>query len=956
MKRLGSVPTLTLAVVEICRSLLADDESPLDRGPHSSEFKEALASNLTACNKVVCDDAGSVQKLQAASWVCAVLTTALGDSSTMQYFTSPRAKDARAGLYLLLEMALQPVAELVDADDTPSLALPVLQCVANLLTNAQSSMRKEVVGMALQPLVALASSSQLRPYIQRHACRAIGALVRDSSEACAPCASALMSCVVRGSVADAAQETEVLTFRFQAILALSNVLVVNRDATWTADANFEPSLRAVQRELLLALKGVRVNAPKGHGSNIEGYDASLGQIGHACAQFVDSLVGNRRAWAAALGTQRAMPLVMLVIQLPISALPGQDGLPSAPAEFGFHALDELNTRAMNKGSVAWLEHVKTFVKGGGTSALVAALTSGHEEISGRAACFLSNLMTAIFRMQHEHNVPPPVRFADDKRLLSALILIAVDAHKMKSRNAALGALAGLCNQDSGSRNNVGKANATAYLLEMLVKLQPEHAFVPSPGPNPTEEVGTPEVVESVFRILHPLSYIPLEHARFLQVSGGLEAIASFMCASWLRRTAFDRRYMTVGYHMLAELACNEECRMRLMKSSMLIESAVKHLNDRVAWRGNPDAARFIGGSSPYEFEFYVMSFLFNCCSGEMETVAYDRADGASRALCCRLVLHVPLIKCLVGALNAPFVARTDPACGPLGTAIALLGALCSAAQSKWPSAKRLDAEDCHELYQVAETWQSCNAFKEIIRAANRLVKENQIVGPALHCAQLVLFAKHEAAIESAKEGGLDRLLEQHGGTPALGHLVSSVRMMSGTREMMASASDPAAFEAARVAMRDTAAEDMIDMMARMMPKMTDLVAGSDGNKDILWETLANKLPAHANPPGLLEHVRRRSQEIETATEQTKHRVLTPKPDDSMAQQKMVCATNMALAEPSQQGIANRKWMCFNVNCPSAETGTKFMKCPCGRVRYCSVECQRADWSVHKLSCSARKSK
>jgi hypothetical protein len=33
---------------------------------------------------------------------------------------------------------------------------------------------------------------------------------------------------------------------------------------------------------------------------------------------------------------------------------------------------------------------------------------------------------------------------------------------------------------------------------------------------------------------------------------------------------------------------------------------------------------------------------------------------------------------------------------------------------------------------------------------------------------------------------------------------------------------------------------------------------------------------------------------------------------------------------------------------------RMMRCPCHRVYYCSKECQRTDWKVHRLVCDAKK--
>ena len=48
----------------------------------------------------------------------------------------------------------------------------------------------------------------------------------------------------------------------------------------------------------------------------------------------------------------------------------------------------------------------------------------------------------------------------------------------------------------------------------------------------------------------------------------------------------------------------------------------------------------------------------------------------------------------------------------------------------------------------------------------------------------------------------------------------------------------------------------------------------------------------------------------------------------------------------------RVWQCDNPACEAAAApSAQLLKCArCKRTHYCSRECQKADWSVHKLTC------
>jgi hypothetical protein len=414
---------------------------------------------------------------------------------------------------------------------------------------------------------------------------------------------------------DSARE-EVWTFRKQAVTALGHVMYMSRDASWVVCLDFEPALRAVQRELLLAMKA-------GNGAAAEDQMA----LALACSKLVSSLAESKIGWAAAVETKRAMPLLMLVIGLPFGALDKRGGSCTTPASMGLYAINAISVRALNAGPAAWLAHMKAFAKAGGMAALASALTSTHEDTYGWAACFLSNLTTATFSMQQRHHVTPPIRFADDKALVQALLLIATQPEsKMKSQSCALHALSGFCMHDAGSRNNVAKLSATKHILTLIVRLEPQDAFVASPtGANPEYEVGTREVIMGAFRALHPLSYFASEHPKFAEVPGGLEAISSLVRVSWMQPSD-----LIVGYHLLAELACNQACRKRL-QSTELVKAALEHLHPRVRWRGNHDADDGIG-KSPLEYEYYVLMLVCNFCTGEME-------DAKMSPLADRLVLQ-----------------------------------------------------------------------------------------------------------------------------------------------------------------------------------------------------------------------------------------------------------------------------------------------------------------------------
>jgi hypothetical protein len=164
--------------------------------------------------------------------------------------------------------------------------------------------------------------------------------------------------------------------------------------------------------------------------------------------------------------------------------------------------------------------------------------------------------------------------------------------------------------------------------------------------------------------------------------------------------------------------------------------------------------------------------------------------------------------------------------------------------------------------------------------------------------------------------------------------------------MTAQASDPVAFHATRLSMQDTMAEQMVTMMASLAPD------GDATSKDRFWDALAQNLPPEMQHPDLLERCRKQSYDMETAKKGRRHRACMPTPDAGDAEMKMIQALNMNLNDDSE---GERKWMCFNPRCMSSECET-FMKCACGRARYCSAGCQRADWSVHKLTCTARKTK
>lgn len=92
--------------------------------------------------------------------------------------------------------------------------------------------------------------------------------------------------------------------------------------------------------------------------------------------------------------------------------------------------------------------------------------------------------------------------------------------------------------------------------------------------------------------------------------------------------------------------------------------------------------------------------------------------------------------------------------------------------------------------------------------------------------------------------------------------------------------------------------------------------------------------------------------MKTEKQGDRHRAVTVAPDANDAEAKMARAMNLNFADSSD---GERKWMCFNPQCMSSEN-KKFMQCACGRARYCSTDCQRADWNVHKLTCTARKKK
>ena len=942
MKRLCAAAPLSVGAADACCMLIDDGDSPLYHEPHPTSFTTAIASNLAASKHVSLDAAGSVEKLQAASYVCAALSEALNTTATKEFFLSARAKSARAGLYALLEVAHLPIAKLVEEDEeAPALAESALKCLANLLVDSPAFVRKEVFGAAANALQALAQTPSLPPCIQRHACRAMESLVIDSNGACpndgATCgrifAPALLGCVVRACAMDGARDDEVFTFRKQATNALGHVLYMSRDASWAACADFEPALRSVQRELLLAMKA------SAGAATTDAEEQRAGQIALACSKLASSLAESKIGWAAALETKRAMPLLMLVIQLPYGSLDERGGSCKTPASIGLHAINEVSVRAMNAGPAAWLEHMKVFIKAGGIAALTVALTSMHEDTSGWATCFLCNLATAVFSMQHRHNVAPPVRFADDKMLVQALLVIATSPErKMKSQAAALHALGGFCQHDAGSRNNVAKLGTTKHILARMVCLEPDSAFVPSPsGSNLEHEKGTHEVVVNAFRVLHPLAYLASEHKHFADVPKGLEAISSLVRKSWMRPSD-----LIVGYHLLAELACNQACRKRL-QSADLVEAALAHLHARVRWRGNPDADDFIG-ASPLEYEYYVLMLVCNLCTGEME-------DAAISPLANRLVLHLPLIECLIGALSASTRGRTNPSCTAMGMAIGVMGMLCDAAvkkESKSEPAQEDNATRPSELYKVAEVWQDRRAFEKVIRAAADLMEETTVVGAALHCVQLALLSEHEAATAIALDrgGGLDAILQRHARTAALTHEVTMVNTLRGSKQLVAQASDPVAFEATRQSLKDTMTDQMVDMMAMLAPD------GDAASKNQFWDLLAQKLPPEMRQPELFERCRERSHEVETVKKGNRHRACTPCPDAGDAELKMTHALNMSLDESSEGG---RKWMCFNPRCMSSESD-KFMKCACGRARYCSTSCQRADWAVHKLTCTARKSK
>jgi hypothetical protein len=128
MLRLCSAEPLSANVADACCVLIDDDDSPLYHGPHSSSFMSAIASNLSASKNMSFDAAASVEKLQAASCVCATLSEALTSTATKEYFLSSRGKASRGGLYFLLDVALLPISKLVDdGNDLPGLAQSTLR-------------------------------------------------------------------------------------------------------------------------------------------------------------------------------------------------------------------------------------------------------------------------------------------------------------------------------------------------------------------------------------------------------------------------------------------------------------------------------------------------------------------------------------------------------------------------------------------------------------------------------------------------------------------------------------------------------------------------------------------------------------------------------------------------------------------------------------------------------------
>jgi len=67
--------------------------------------------------------------------------------------------------------------------------------------------------------------------------------------------------------------------------------------------------------------------------------------------------------------------------------------------------------------------------------------------------------------------------------------------------------------------------------------------------------------------------------------------------------------------------------------------------------------------------------------------------------------------------------------------------------------------------------------------------------------------------------------------------------------------------------------------------------------------------------------------------------------------------NLLAAEMSQIESRTRRGASLWVTCNRCDccelTGMIFQKCACKQVHYCGAECQKADWPLHKVECSAR---
>lgn len=1007
-RRLSQAVPLSTVASKLVYELLLDNV--LDRTPVLPvELHDAIMHNLAAFAQL---DAGEVtsKTIAAAAYAATCLVATAPRDAELYRSEATLACAARRGLYALLQVAASPPRRYIIVSGSPTVresgacpAESACQALANLLVGANAKLRAEVFAHASRSLSAIVADREIWARSQRGACRVISSILVDpacqatlqgqeGSECARAFAVPLMHCVVNSVGAPPSSKCEDGWDRCfsvgtgagrlaKALCALRDVMRGDPRSVsgWHTSEQFLPMLRAVQKQLLLGLRPAdpvesfakrrEVQEAIVEARLLATLRANQHEAASAAASVVGALSESEAGWKAA--GEMGLKLLMLSVQQPFSDCPAMtygfafpDGSGSgetSPAAYGFEALNELNTKAMDNG---WVPFVECFVKAGGLRAIESGLLSTSQGIQARAANLVGNLGFASKKLYVQHGLPSPLRLDEAPGVLRPLVALLSERESQKMLASVLHALHAFA-ESSDSKQRCAKAGAVEACLRLVVHLvQAPHVPAPAGEPRRSALVGTSELLRGAILLLQDLSYVCLgskRAARVLEVPGGLEALVVCIADDYARWLV-GKRVQVHG------VVAKPELNGQLGKALSFASAGLK--GGRVAVRMDTGvdlsfkpANLFLSvgpvaaaGQQPEKQSICRSGFIAlaelgcdqSCATrivkapgdviaiaalmcaahagqptededtdGQVADVAGgflgNVAEAEGGAVAKRLGVHRELIEALVRGLEA--VPHPDRQ----------LFILSSIAMES-----RHHTED-GEVERLVSLWEQCGVFCALARLLGSpyLLSDAQGDGRqpverlryhALVIAELAFNSRDANAMAHLHKGDVLRAFLELRQEQSAAQLVVSLRVLVASSALLREARESIASstDGTGTVSKDTRAA-ALSAMRGQMEHLTTAVAGNRSAADSL--ALGN----HA--PSIPVHTFSGKMALDEGLE-----ALRNAPSDSN----------------------RRLWRCANPACPTAALDqgvVQLQKCACGVVSYCGKACQLADYKIHKRTCS-----